>query len=105
MAHEYMTCSETGVNLNAESCELYHEAMNAGFTEAAYALYRYYGRYVSGKTGMFRAKKWLNKEMCIRDRVNAGHELVQPDKGQAWFEQCDVIAYQNCRGMAGVCVA
>lgn len=60
-AHEYMIYSETGITLNASSCDYYHEALNAGFTEAAYALYRYFNRYVSGKTGMFRAKKWLNK--------------------------------------------
>ena len=76
MAHEYMTCSETGVNLNAESCELYHEAMNAGFTEAAYALYRYYGRYVSGKTGMFRAKKWFNKGIELGS-VYCQYEICQ----------------------------
>ncbi|MEG0378415.1 MAG: hypothetical protein RR614_08045, partial [Eubacterium sp.] len=50
-----------GVCLNSRSSEYYHEALAAGYTESAYALFRYYTRYVSGKTGKFRAKKWLNK--------------------------------------------
>lgn len=59
MAHEFMAYEETDVYLNAKSCEYYHAAVNAGYAEAAYALYRYYKRYVAGKTGQFRAKKWL----------------------------------------------
>ncbi|MEG0310347.1 MAG: hypothetical protein RR604_05515, partial [Eubacterium sp.] len=59
--HENTMCFETGVCLNSKSCDYYHEALAAGYTEASYALYRYYKRYVSGKTGQFRAKKWLNK--------------------------------------------
>lgn len=61
MAHEFMTYEETDVHLNARSCEYYRKALRAGYTEAAYALYRYFTRYVSGKTGQIRAKQWLKK--------------------------------------------
>lgn len=78
-ACEYVMRLETGVCLNTESADYYHAALADGFTEAAYALYRYYKSYVSGKNGAFRAKKWLKKGKELGSAYCLYEEYQKPE--------------------------
>lgn len=77
-ALDFTTWRETGVPLNTESLSFYYAAFDAGYDTSAYALYKHYSHYLTGKTGSFKSKKWLdigikNKNPYCLYEIEAGY--------------------------------
>jgi len=79
MTYEKITKKMAGTSLNEFSLDYYYAAYNAGNQKAVYALYRYFQHYISGKTGQFRAQKWLKKGIELRETHCCYEMLEKPD--------------------------
>lgn len=66
-ASDFITYTDAGVPLNSDSLGFYYAAFDKGWGPAAYALYKHYSYYLAGKTGSFKAKKWL--DIGLKNRI------------------------------------